>query len=302
MKTSILGASGFIGQHLLKKITQSHAVSLRDESWRDQLVESEILVNLVGKAHDHQGTATEADYWNANVKLTQEIYHAFVASNAKLLIHVSSLAALEEFDSDVPLTEKDPCRPVSWYGKSKREAEKWLLDQQLPIGKKVLIIRPPMVHGEGDKGNLGLLYKLISKGIPYPLSSFDNSRSFISIENFCFFIEKMIVGSEEMKTGIYHVADDEALSTKEIIHIIQRVTGRKTINLALPKALVQFVARLGDSIPIPINTKRLKKLTGSLVLSNAKIKSALAITNLPYSAAEGLEKTIRSFNVNNIHQ
>jgi nucleoside-diphosphate-sugar epimerase len=112
----------------------------------------------------------------------------------------------------------------------------------------------------------------------------------------------MIVGSEEMETGVYHVADDEALSTKEIIHIIQRVTGRKTINLALPKALVQFVARLGDRIPIPLNTKRLKKLTGNLLLSNAKIKSALAITKLPCSAEEGLEKTIRSFNVNSKHQ
>ncbi len=302
MKTSILGASGFIGQHLLKRITQSHAVSLRDESWRGQLLESKILVNLVGKAHDHRGTATKEDYWNANVKLIQEIYYAFVASRAKILIHVSSLAALEEFASDLPLTELDPCRPVSWYGKSKREAEEWLLAQQLPIGKKILIIRAPMVHGEGDKGNLGLLYKLISKGIPYPLSSFDNRRSFISIENFCFFIEKMIDGNEAMDTGIYHVADDEALSTKEIIHIIQLVTGRKTINLALPKALVQFVARLGDSIPIPLNTKRLKKLTANLLLSNAKIKSALSINNLPCSAAEGLEKTIRSFNATNKHQ
>src|SRR5690606_37898463 len=103
--------------------------------------------------------------------------------------------------------EDSSCNPISWYGHSKRTAEKWLLEQHLPPGKKLVILRPPMVHGPGDKGNLGLLYKLISKGIPYPLASFDNRRSFISIDNFSFFIEQIITHHEKMDSGIYHIAD-----------------------------------------------------------------------------------------------
>src|SRR5690606_12663074 len=105
---------------------------------------------------------------------------------------------------------------------------------------------PPMVHGPGDKGNLALLYKLISKGIPYPLSSFDNSRSFISIDNFSFFIQQIIEHQDKLDSGIYHIADDESISTKEIIEIIKNVTGKNVPNIALPKFLVKGIAKIGD--------------------------------------------------------
>lgn len=291
----ISGSSGFIGQNLLASIDGATGVSLRDRAWRGEVAVADVVINLVGKAHDHKGTADEQDYYFANVELTKQVYSAFVASTATLLIHVSSLAAVEEFESSAPLEEEDPCNPASWYGKSKRAAEEWLLAQDVPEGKKLIILRPPMVHGPGDKGNLGLLYKLISRGIPYPLSSFDNRRSFISIDNFCFFIQQIINKNDTIKSGIYHVADDEPVSTKEIIDIIKGVTGKNTPDFALPKFLVRGIAKVGDVLPIPLNSKRLKKMTSNLLVSNTKIKSALGITKLPLSAKEGLERTVRSF-------
>lgn len=68
-----------------------------------------------------------------------------------------------------------------------------------------------------------------------------------------------------------------------------------TLNLSLPKVLVKFLAKIGDIIPLPLNTKRLKKMTGDLVVSNQKIKTALNIDSLPISAEEGMKKTIESF-------
>ncbi|MGJ1385057.1 NAD-dependent epimerase/dehydratase family protein [Sphingobacterium spiritivorum] len=294
--TIVLGGSGFIGRSLLNILSCSKEVSLRNLNWQIILNESEFIINVVGKAHDHKGAATEADYFHVNVDLAKEVFEAFKQSSAKLLIHVSSLAALEEFESDIPLSEQDICNPVSWYGKSKRAAEEWLLHQDLPDNKKLIILRPPMVHGPGDKGNLGLLYKLISKGIPYPLSAFNNKRSFISIDNFCFFINQIIQNHDKLKSGIYHIADNQPISTKEIIEIIKKETGKKTIDLSLPKFLVNGIAKLGDVIPIPLNTKRLKKMTSNLLVSNQKIKTALGIEKLPLTATEGLVKTIRSFN------
>ncbi|SKB88881.1 Nucleoside-diphosphate-sugar epimerase [Sphingobacterium nematocida] len=295
MKTAILGSSGFIGKNLLKVLSNAHGVSLREKTWRNDFDSASVLINFVGKAHDHKMLATQEDYYHANTELAKQVYEAFVASEAILLIHVSSLAAVEEFESNVRLTESNQCHPVSWYGKSKYAAEKWLLEQKLPSNKKLIILRPPMVHGPGDKGNLGLLYKFISKGIPYPLSSFDNKRSFISIDNFCYFIEQIIEGQEKMESGIYHIADDEPISTKEIIAIMKNVTNKNVRNVALPKAFVKTIAKIGDKIPIPLNSKRLKKMTSDLLVSNEKIKNALGIEKLPLTAKEGLEKTIRSF-------
>lgn len=298
IKVSIFGSTGFIGQNLLQKLKdrfQIQPISIRENGWKDHVISNDVFLNLVGKAHDHKGTATEADYYFANVDLTKDIFETFLNSEAKLFIHISSLAALEEFESVTPLIEIDTPKPQSFYGKSKREAEKWLLEQNLPSDKKIIVIRPPMVHGPGDKGNLGLLYKLISKGIPYPLSAFNNLRSFISVDNFSFFIERIIENSNKLSSGIYHISDDEVVSTKEIIEIIKKIENKNIINLSIPKSIIKGLAKVGDVIPIPLNTKRLKKMTSDLILSNQKIKFALGINQLPLTAKEGLEITIKSF-------
>lgn len=299
MKIAVFGSSGFIGKNLVKSLQQNfkvQEVSLRNPVWKNDLdIESEIFINLVGKAHDHKGTATEKDYYFANVELAEQIFETFVKADAKLFIHISSLAALEEYESVKPLKETDNCKPVSIYGKSKREAEELLLKQNLPNGKMLIIIRPPMIHGPGDKGNLGLLYKIISKGFPYPLASFENNRSFISIDNFCFYILEIIKKQENIDSGIYHIADDEPVSTEKIINIIKNVTKKKSINLSIPKIIIQSIAKVGDILPLPLNTKRLKKMTSNLLVSNQKIKSALQIEKLPLTAEQGLAKTIKSF-------
>lgn len=298
MNISIFGSTGFIGQNLVKGISKNYKlnqISIRDKNWKVALQNSDVFINLIGKAHDHKGTATEQDFYYANVELAKQVFNAFKESNASLLIHISSLAALEELESNHELHEEDVPNPKSWYGKSKREAEKWLLDQDLPAHKKLVILRPPMVHGEGDKGNLGLLYKLISKGIPYPLASFNNERSFISIDNFNFFIQEIIKQQDKLKSGIYHIADDQPIATSTVISIIKKIENKNIPNLSLPKSLIKFIAKIGDVIPIPLNSTRLKKMTSNLVLSNTKIKTALGITKLPFTAEEGMYKTIKSF-------
>src|SRR5690606_10679247 len=104
----------------------------------------------------------------------------------------------------------------------------------------------PMIHGPDDKGNLQLLYKIISKGIPYPLASFENKRSFLSIENFNYFIYQILMNSKLVESGIYHISDDEPISTLQIIKIIKQVTGKRVFYLFIPRGFVRFLAKLGD--------------------------------------------------------
>lgn len=299
MKVAIFGSSGFIGKNLVKSLklkTDVQEVSLRNTSWRNNInIDTGVFINLVGKAHDHKGTATEKDYYFANVELVQNIFEVFNKSTADLFIHISSLAALEEFESTKPLVESDECNPFSVYGQSKREAEQWLIKQSLSENKKLIIIRPPMVHGSGDKGNLGLLYQLISKGIPYPLASFNNERSFISIDNFIFYIEKIIERYDSLESGIYHISDNETVSTSKIIEIINAALKKRVSSISVPKLLIKNLARIGDFIPFPLNSNRLRKMTSDLVVSNKKINSLLQIIQLPESAIDGLKKTISSF-------
>ena len=298
MKVGVLGFNGFMGKNLCQHLKSSFEVvevSLRDTDWETQLQQCDVYINLVGKAHDHKGVATELDYYYANSDLPKRVFEVFLKSEAKLYIHVSSLAAQQELKSDRALLEDDPCQPVTTYGKSKRDFEEWILKKTPLTDKKVIVLRPPMVHGPGDKGNLGVLYKLISKGIPYPLNAFKNERSFLSIDNFCYFVKKIIDNQGKLISGIYNVSDDEPVSTTKIINIIKNEASKKVINVSLPKFFVKAIAKIGDVLPIPLNSVRLEKMTSNLLVSNHKIKTALEIEKLPLSAEEGLRKTIRSF-------
>lgn len=297
MKDSILlfGASGFLGENLLKSIPSMQTISIRDIGWENKIPNCSVMINLIGKAHDHGMIAKEQDFYEANYEAVMDIYSVFIKSNACLLIHISSIAAVEELESKEALNELHECNPISWYGKSKRAAEEFLLGQEVIKNKKIIILRPCMVHGEGDKGNLTLLYKLISLKIPYPLSSFSNNRSFISIDNFIFYMKEIIQKSNILENGIYHISDNETISTSRIIEIIKEVLQKNIPDISVPKFIIRQLARIGDFTPFPLNTNRLKKMTSDLVVSNQKINTALNIRKLPFTAEEGLTKTIKSF-------
>jgi nucleoside-diphosphate-sugar epimerase len=164
----------------------------------------------------------------------------------------------------------------------------------LPLDKKLYIFRPAMIHGPGNKGNLNLLYSVVSKGIPWPLASFDNKRSFVSIDNLCFVFRSIIDG--DIESGTYNIADDDSISTTELIRIISRGVGNKPRLWFIPRSFISKLARLGDVLHLPLNSERLHKLTENYVVSNNKLKSILK-TSLPVSVSDGLLLTIRSFNI-----
>lgn len=294
---ALFGASGFVGSHLTKILQDYYVINLRNTDWKNDIMSTtDVFINCVGKAHDHRNIATEQDFYHANVYLLKDVFTSFLESNAQLLIHISSIAAVEEKQRTEIITEISISNPLSFYGKSKRIGEEFLLEQLSKTNKKIIILRPSMIHGEGDKGNLKLLYNMILKGIPYPLGAYKNSRTFVSIDNLLFCISEIIKNKPKIKSGIYNIVDDEPLSTTEIIKLIGTVRNKKTHIIALPKWIINLVAKIGDVISLPINSKKLEKLTSTLLVSNDKIKKELNLQKLPLSATQGLEKTIKSFN------
>lgn len=290
----ITGASGFVGQNLmpyLEKLGGKVAgVSLR-QGVPDILPVAGVFVHLAGKAHDLKKTSNDQEYFDINYGLTKQLYDRFLKSpDAEVFIFISSVKAAADEVEGV-LKEEVVCNPATPYGKSKRQAEEYILSH-LPVDKKVYILRPCMIHGPGNKGNLNLLYSFAKKGLPFPLAAFENQRSFLSVDNLSYVIGKLADGTAP--SGIYHVADDGAFSTNELIRLMARSLDRQPRLWKVPAALIRGMAKVGDKFKLPLNSERLQKLTESYIVSNAKIKEALG-TELPVSGEEGLMRTFESF-------
>lgn len=273
-------------------------------SWKDvdenAIPPMDAIIHLAGKAHDTKNRAAAQVYFDVNTGLTQKIYDYFLKSEAKRFIFFSSVkAAADKVPGDV-LTEEVVPAPKGPYGESKIKAEEYILKNEAlrtkneeSASKRVFILRPCMIHGPGNKGNLNLLYGVVSKGIPWPLGAFENRRTFTSIDNLCFVVEGLL--TKNVQSGIYHMADDEALSTNELIEVMCEAMGKKAHIWKINRSLMEGVASIGTTLHLPLNEERLGKLTENYVASNAKIKKALGIERMPVRAKDGLKKTILSF-------
>jgi nucleoside-diphosphate-sugar epimerase len=297
MSIYLTGASGFVGKNLISYLGESVLINkyIRGSEIN---IQEDVVIHLAGKAHDLKKVTSDIDYYLINTNFTKDIFNAFLASDAKVFIFLSSVKAVADEVKEV-LTEDFIPNPITHYGKSKLLAEQYILSKPIPIGKRIYILRPCMIHGPGNKGNLNLLYTFINKGLPWPLGAFENKRSFCSLDNLCFIINELI-DNDKILSGIYNASDDEAISTNELIRLIAEGKGEKLYILKIPHFIIISVSKLGNVFKLPLNTERLNKLTETYLVSNKKIKQAIS-KPLPLTAKDGLMKTINSFGKSNIH-
>jgi len=296
MKIILTGASGFVGKNLtsflIDNVFLPYCISLRNSDWKMNFY-GDAIIHLAGKAHDTKNTSQASEYFEVNTNLTKELFNEFLKSNIKDFIYFSSVKAVADEVSEILDEDINP-NPKTPYGQSKLKAEEYILSKEIPEGKRVFIIRPCMIHGPGNKGNLNLLYNVVNKRIPYPLAAFYNERSFLGIDNLNYLV-KEILKNKEIPSGIYNFADDEVLSTNKLVEIISSAANKKSLSIAIPKTLINVIAKFGDLIKFPLNSETIQKLTENYRVSNEKIKLAIGIEKLPNTARQGLEKTIKSF-------
>lgn len=305
MRILITGIHGFVGHNLVKTLSPQHTIyglatttepvasvqALYTWEQLGQLPEVDAIIHLAGIAHDIDGKINKPLYTEVNVRLTQRIFDYFCTSSAHTFIHFSTVLAVSHQVQDT-LTEDAQPQPVGIYGTTKWEAEQYI-SAHTPSHKQVYILRPSMIYGERCKGNLNLLYKLVSSGIPYPLGAFDNERTFASIENVAFVVDRLL--QTNIPGGIYNVCDDQSISTNTLVAIIAQAIGKKPRIWHISKKLIEILAHIGTLLHLPLNNIRLAKLTQNFRVSNHKIKHALGIQHMPVKAHDALAQTIQRF-------
>lgn len=286
----ITGASGFVGTNIMSKLKNFNFRQFdRNEK---VIINEEIVLHLAGKAHDLKRTSNSNEYYKVNTELTKKVFDAFLNSDAKVFITISSVKAITDKIDNVLLEDHLP-NPITHYGKSKLLAEQYILSKKLPFGKRVFILRPCMIHGKGNKGNLNALFNFIKFGLPWPLGAFINKRSYCSIDNLCFIVNELIL-NDNIVSDTFNIADDDSISTNEIIKLMAKKFANRPKIWNIPKSFIMIFAKIGDYCYLPLNTERLNKLTENYIVSNSKIKNIIN-KPLPFTISQGLIKTFETF-------
>jgi nucleoside-diphosphate-sugar epimerase len=284
MRVQLTGASGFIGLNI-RQLIKAEFVSSKISLANTFTITEEIFIHLAGIAHNIDGEKRSNDYYSINTDLTKKAFDAFLLSNANKFILLSSVKSIRN-ESDSIITEDTIEAPSTAYGKSKLEADNYILSQNLPQGKFIYILRPALVTGPGVKGNMLKLFNLSKHPIRYFFCSIHNKRSYCNIFNLAYVIEQ-IINRNDIPSGIYLLSDNETISTSTIISELSSNKLDHNYLSVFFTYLFRLLLSIDKLMGYTSFFRSLRTLTSNYVISNAKITKALG-QSLPFSALDGI--------------
>jgi nucleoside-diphosphate-sugar epimerase len=321
MRILVTGATGFIGSMLCVRLVEAaHEVIACSRSrvhqpgifyvvspelgpeadWTPALSGIDAVVHLAGLAHatsEQADAETDQAYLRINAQGTRALAAQCAAAGVKHFVFLSSCHAIAG-ESDGVLTERTVPQPVTAYGRSKLAAERVMIETLAATDCAFTILRSPLVYGPGNTANFSLLLKLVKTGIPLPLASVHNRRSFIYVENLVDLIASCL-GNPKAFGKTYLPSDGEDVSTPELIENIWKA---ETGNLKPECIGGGCAARRGARLfPFPPSLLKaagrlpglgaLRKLTSSLYVDSEPLRRDLGWTP-PFTMEEGLQRTV----------
>ncbi|MCA3950720.1 UDP-glucose 4-epimerase family protein [Vibrio vulnificus] len=307
-KILITGAEGFLGSELRKQLGDKEKLvcfSRRDvandnyhrfeinsyTNYSNTLVGIKCVIHCAARVHIMDDVEAEPleDYREVNVRGTINLAKQAVENGVKRFIFVSSIKVNgQSTTGKQAFTVQDALLPEDPYGVSKAEAEEQLIALGKETGLEIVIIRPPLVYGEGVKANFASLMNLVSKGVPLPFGCItNNKRSLVSVENL---VDLIITCIDHPKAvnQVFLVSDDHYVSTSEMVKEMAIALGKPSWQIPVPAYCYKLVGKLFDKNDV------VDRLTGSLQVDISHTKETLGWTP-PQTLQEGFKKTAEAF-------
>lgn len=314
MTVVVTGAAGFIGRHVLAALarrgvparavvraghdagrlgTGADIVAVGDmesADWGRALQGASAVVHLAARVHRMSETGSQGErgarYRAANVMATERLADAALAAGVARFVFASSVKVLGEGRA-TPYRDDDEPSPVDPYGASKLEAER-ILEGKRIAGLEPVSLRPPMVHGEGGRGNFPRLLRLahLATRVPLPLGGIENRRSIIGAENFADAIV-VVATSHGQAPGSYLVADQPPISTTMLVRRLAAAAGRSVKLFRMPVFAATALRHAGFAA-------ELDRLTGSLTVDDSRFRTVFGWAP-PVAADEALARTSRAW-------
>jgi nucleoside-diphosphate-sugar epimerase len=295
-KVLVTGATGFIGRSVCAALN-ARGMSVRAmvrpgaqvdgaaelaevpdiarvDRWGPLLEQVRCIVHLASLAH--LGTESLQRAREINVEAAARLMEAAGTARVSRLIHVSSAKVHGEETTGAPFCERSPLAPGDPYAVLKAEAESRLVEIAGRCGVQLLTVRPPLVYGPGVKANFLALMRAIDRGLPLPLSSIENRRSLIYVENLADAIARCVdVPLPAAKA--YLVSDGDRLSTPDLCRALGAALGRPARLFPFPRPLLELVPAL-------------RRLARSFEVDDSAIRRELG-WRPPFTSAEGIRAT-----------
>lgn len=322
MKVFVTGGTGFIGSHLVDylikdNLTEQIKCLVRDkEKWLEgksyQKVNGDLhSIRTIEQALDDVDTIihlagivkapTQKEFDFANVEATEHLIRLANRSGVKKMVILSSLAAAGPSNGK-PLTEQDPMKPVSMYGRSKKKMEEMIHNVAGP-GLSVTILRPPVVYGPREN-QVYTLFRMMSKGVA-PMVG-DGNKPELSIIYVQDLIQAIYKAAAQKNEGIhtYFVAGEDSTNWNQISEIVQTVLGKKSIPIHIKPEWVKKIAGFVEttatffgSYPV-VNREKANEMILEWVCNHQKAKKELRY-NPRFTLEEGISRTLRWYKKHN---
>jgi nucleoside-diphosphate-sugar epimerase len=309
MRVTVIGANGFVGRdtclalhdagHAVTAVVRRREISalpgaarvLRlddagpDADWHDVLAGADAVLQLVSPpGADSPDAAARADYQRVVVDGSIAMARAAAAGSVNRLVFVSSIKVNGEVTTGTPFRPASLAKPQSPYGESKLQAETGLMGVADALGLATTIVRPPVVYGPGNLGNISLLIRFLSRvpGFLVPLSGIENQRALIYVGNLASALVRCVEDDGDA-SRLFLVRDAEMVTTSELCRLILGALGRSTVLAPDPLGLIRAIA--GTARP-----DLALRLYGSQEIDDDGIAEVLGWT-APFSLADGIART-----------
>ncbi|MDH5284336.1 MAG: NAD-dependent epimerase/dehydratase family protein [Gemmatimonadota bacterium] len=324
MRVLVTGASGFVGRHLVPALvdgghvvratcrpgrraplgtgaaewTPLHDITSETE-WAVAVRGVDAVVHLAGLAHQiGPGAETrESEFQRVNARGTERLAEASRRAGVRRVVMVSSIAVLGPYQG-TPFTEASPCAPDTAYGRSKLEGESAIRRLLAEGETDWCILRPPLVYGPGNPGNMARLLRLIQRGLPLPLGRIEASRSYIYVGNLTDLLVRCLTHPAASRR-IFVVDDGEPVATQTLIRLLAGYAGKAACLVPVWPWVLRALGRAGDHLQgllgrsVGFDSYAIDRLMGSLVIDSRAVQSALEWTP-PYRQEAGLRSTVQT--------
>lgn len=301
-KLLITGYSGFVGNNLVEQLQRDNQLNLlgrkssqfgnvlkhnldANSIYSEALENIDVVIHCAARVHVMNDSVGDPlnEFRAVNTQGTLNLAKQAAKAGVKRFIFLSSIKVNGETTSNrTPFKFSDVPAPLDPYAISKAEAEEQLLVLGQVKGMEIVIIRSPLVYGEGVKANFASLMRLVAKGLPLPFRAINqNKRSLVSVYNVVDLI-KVCIDHPNAANQIFLVSDDDDLSTARMVSLMAKVQGRTDLSLPVPAFCFKLVGKLLGKTDI------VDRLIGSLQLDIEHTKSTLDWIP-PYSAEHGFK-------------